>query len=389
MMNFDELHIHSLLVEKARGSLSPEMDAFLSQLIEDDAGIRQQWLDINQALQLDDPATMQRAGSIEWKSAEELMQRKTPTKRRIWVPFIRLAAAAAVLTGVAFGIYFWNRKGPQPTPSASVNEVVALSAARQQVKLRLANGQTINLSRPGDSVVAGSAFLHNTGKLLSYSIQNQSAAELSGINSLTVPIGKDYHLTLSDGTEVWLNSATRIDFSFVFQKKIREISITGEAYLKVSRDPARPFIVHTPRGSVQVLGTSFNINSYDSSLMNVALMEGSVKFRYLNDSVTIKPGMQATASEGRHIKISSFDEDEVLGWLNGMYYFTDVPLEDIIKVMPRWYGIHVVIDNKRLNRQMFTGGMDRNKPLSVFLDNLKRMIDIDYYIDDDGVLHFK
>lgn len=206
------------------------------------------------------------------------------------------------------------------------------------------------------------------------------------MNRLRVPVGKDYRVTLSDGTEIWLNSATTLQFPFKFSGKTREISIQGEAYLEIAEQAGQPFLVHTQHGTLQVLGTSFNINDYDSGIVKVSLVEGALRFKTKTKNVAITPGQQAVYAVNKNIRLQPFEEEEVLAWRSGKYYFIEATLQEIVTVLPRWYGISVVIDNPRLGGERFAGQMDRNKPLTTFLDNLSTTMKLSYYFDKE-VLH--
>src|SRR5690606_32808342 len=97
------------------------------------------------------------------------------------------------------------------------------------------------------------------------------------VNTLTVPAGLDYKVHLPDGSEIWMNSTSQLQFPSEFSAATREISIKGEAYLNVAPNKEKPFIVHLPKSTVRVLGTEFNVNTYGLNTETVALVKGSVQ----------------------------------------------------------------------------------------------------------------
>jgi Fe2+-dicitrate sensor, membrane component len=257
------------------------------------------------------------------------------------------------------------------------------------VALQLANGQRLNLSAATDKIVLADARLQNAGKALSYTLkEEENNTALTAMNSLQVPIGKDYRITLSDGTVVGMNAATTLQFPFKFSGSTREICIQGEAYLEVAKDARRPFVVHTQHGTVQVLGTAFNINDYDPAAMKLSLVNGAVCFKTKDKDVALKPGQQVVYDDQQHIRLQAFDEQEVLSWRQGKYYFYDASLQEILEVLPRWYGVQVMIDRPGLGEERFTGMMDRNKPLEAFLQALATTMKINYYVHKD-ILHLQ
>ncbi len=169
----------------------------------------------------------------------------------------------------------------------------------------------------------------------------------------------DYKITLADGSKVWLNSTSRIDFPFEFSAKTREITINGEAYLEIAKNSAKPFIVHLPNGSVKVLGTEFNVNTYDSNMIKISLIEGAVSFEGRKESILLKPGFQAVSTPGKDYT-QTFDSFKTLSWRDGIHYFDESPLSEIIKVIPRWYNVKsIVIDNSRNQNKRFVGLLNK------------------------------
>ncbi|MVT07345.1 FecR family protein [Chitinophaga tropicalis] len=176
-----------------------------------------------------------------------------------------------------------------------------------------------------------------------------------------------------------MNSATTLKFPFKFAGNLREITIEGEAYLQVAKDPNRPFILHTPKGAVQVLGTSFNVNTYDSGMVKVSLVEGAVAF----NSVKLNPGQAAISTT--ETTVTTLNENDLL-WIKGRYKLDNTPLSEITKILPRWYGIQVVIDNSKIADKKFTGTILKSEPVEEFLDAIKITTGAEYYYKDK-ILH--
>ncbi len=369
-MRLDLNDIDRLITEEIAGDISPENLTLLQGAIANDPIAYQLWLDKH--------ADFKDQDMLEWLNAKEeapsvpvieAMDRKRRAKRKTSYA-VSTAAVLAIIIGAAF---FYK-------PSSSP---IILTKA-PTIELRLENGKVIDLSQEG-KVQAGNISLSNQQKSLTYS-GNNAAGEMA---TLSVPAGKDYKVTLSDGTEIFMNSATSLRFPISFNNAAtREVSITGEAYLKVTKDPNRPFIVKMQEGSVQVLGTEFNVNSYDHQNMQVALVEGKVQFKAGNDSAILRPGTAATYSS-QQIQTERFDADDLLSWRKGIFLFNDKALEEVFKVIPRWFGQEVVIDNPKVGKEHFTGVFDRNKTIQQNLDVLKAYNGIDYTIDVNNVIHIK
>ncbi|WP_143306641.1 FecR domain-containing protein [Chitinophaga vietnamensis] len=368
----DSYDIHQLITEKLEGLITSEQERWLDALIAQDPVVRAMWekqrhdweekaARLAAKPDLEDITTM-------FSQGEAARIRRFPTR---WV------AAAAAITGISLGAW-WFLSMRQHSPAlAAVNS--------HEISLQLANGQEVNLSRNTGDVSAEQLLLHNHNNTLTFDSKDKQA----GINTLRVPAGIDYKLQLPDGSEIWLNAATTVQFPSTFNGNTREVTVNGEAYMKIATDAARPFLVHTAGTTVKVLGTAFNINSYDSAALRVSLVEGAVSVATAKQSIKLSPGMQAICNHQGAIRQRPFDAARELSWQQGLQYFENASLGEICQQIPHWYNIHVVIDNPAIAQEAFTGRLDRKKPLNTFLDDLKATTTINYYYSADSVLHFK
>lgn len=278
-------------------------------------------------------------------------------RKRLW-KLSGIAAAVVLMMGIA-GAVLWNISG-----ESDGKEVVYLSQTTGKVKLKLQNGQCLDLVGGGKQVVAS-----ETGQIAicdSNTLNYQSVA-LAGknttmeYNTLTVPAGAEYCLVLSDGTRVYMNAVSELYYPTVFMGERREVVLKGEAYFEVTRDTARQFIVRAGGIDVQVLGTSFNLSAYeDAGRVTATLVSG--KIRALSDGKTydIVPGEQFRKNvlNGK-IEIEKVNTELFTCWKDGYYYFEDCPLEDIMQTLRRWYGIEAVFTNPGLKNIEFTGRLRR------------------------------
>jgi ferric-dicitrate binding protein FerR (iron transport regulator) len=377
-------YIHTLMIEKITGSISEQDNRLIEQLMADDPKVKAVYERLLSRFEPDDLDTnFQRFKTNEgWQDIPATATRK---RRRRMLLLAGASAAAALVAGLFIIInHYYPQNNIRTYTTTNTN-----TAPQKSIQLQLANGRTIDLSFRKGQLQAGAATLNNAGKSLSYTEATGSAA--SAQNVLTVPIGLDYKIALSDGTTVWLNSATTLRFPFTFTGNAREISLSGEAYLQVAPNAKKPFIVHTPLGTVKVLGTAFNVNTYDSGIIRVALVEGGVQVKAGRQEVAIRPGEEAVyTDQQQHITVQEFDDEEVLSWRLGIHYFHNATVATICNVFPRWYGSNIVIDDQRLANNRFTGILNRNEPLETFLRTLKATTAInDYYFDQDGLLHLK
>jgi len=258
----------------------------------------------------------------------------------------------------------------------------------RSVRLYLNGSKPIILSN--NTLSPGSANLKNvklnvSDGVLSYAVLKDQGTQ--SLNTLVIPETLTFEVILSDGSEVWLNSLSQLKFPFVFSKEKREVWVDGEAYFKVAKNPYCPFIVHTSLTDIKVLGTEFNVNTYDSLRINVALIRGSVRTSSKKgQSILLKPGFQAVYSDGKQFKVTSFDSFKALSWMKGIYFFQNSSLKDLAPVVYRWYADTLIFDSPKLLSSHFTGALIKNKSLKEFLDNLSLTSNISYRIDGN-VIH--
>lgn len=290
----------------------------------------------------------------------------------LYIRYVTGIAAAILLIVFVFKWLIPEEK-QQPLASPAINTI----------QLQITGNQAIDLTHQQGSVTAGNVVLNNVNKTLSYS--SNIDVNTTTWATIMVPPGKDYTLQLSDGSEIQLNAATKLKFPLTFNGKSREVYLTGEAFFKVAKNATKPFYVHLPNSTITVLGTSFNINTYENNVEKVSLVEGSVKMASLKDSMKLKPGNSIRYTPEFGMQMSPFDERETLSWRRGIYLFHNATLREVSEVLPRWFGGAVVIENPAISGKRFTGLIDRNKPIERSLDILKATNGMDYTIRGDTI----
>lgn len=165
-------------------------------------------------------------------------------------------------------------------------------------------------------------------------------------NTIKVPAGQRSNVILSDGTNVWLNALSTLKYPSVFKKGKREILLDGEAYLEVAHNKDAPFIVHTRKCNVQVLGTEFNIEAYSkSNKFETSLMKGSVRVSLARDhsrSVILSPNMKVDLLGGKFI-VSTIDDIGQYRWKDGLISFRDYTFNDIMATFEKYFDVKIKV----------------------------------------------
>lgn len=164
---------------------------------------------------------------------------------------------------------------------------------------------------------------------------------------IVVPEGKTFKITLSDGTQVWLNANSQLSYPSRFTGVSREVKLKGEAYFKVVHDATHPFVIHAGDVSTKVLGTEFNIRCYDTADTHVTLVNGSVQVNTKQKQVVIRPGEDVRLA-GNKIEISDVDVNDFTSWRDGLIFFDNATLRDILQQLGSWYNVNVICSNPSL-----------------------------------------
>lgn len=298
-------------------------------------------------------------------------------KHLLWV---RIAAVAALLFIVSSIVYMARLN----MPSKPHNQQMAnIKPGGNNAVLTLSNGQNIVLTnaKNGDLANESKVSVRKTadGRIL-YSKAGGDGGASSAYNTLTTPKGGQYTVTLSDGTLVYMNSASSLKYPVCFSNKERVVELSGEAYFEVSHNKQKPFKVITNQQVVEVLGTHFNINSFgeDSSVKTV-LEEGSVKVYSKTVSKLLKPGQQSVVKKDL-IEVAEADVEEALAWKNGYFRFNNESIKTVMPKLARWYNIEVVFD-EQVTDIGFYGTISRSKNIKEVLKMLEYTKDVHFKIE--------
>ncbi|MBO9632332.1 MAG: DUF4974 domain-containing protein [Chitinophagaceae bacterium] len=281
-------------------------------------------------------------------------------------------AAACVLALLGLAGYFWFTAKKDTAPLVQNGKEVP--PGMEGAVLTLANGSQVSL----DSIQNGIVALQEgvTARIVNGQLQYEGNDGKVLYNTLSTPKGRQFQVTLPDGTAVWLNALSSIRYPTIFKGHERKVEITGEAYFEVAKNEALPFSVALKGGEeVKVLGTHFNIHAYDNESNNlVTLLEGSVKVMRNQEAVLLKPAQQAILSNtaNRAIELASgVNTEQVIAWKNGLFNFSNASLKEVMQQLERWYDIEVVYENN-IPDIHFEGEMSKKIPLSGMLTILEK-----------------
>ena len=209
-------------------------------------------------------------------------------------------------------------------------------------------------------------------------------------NQFLVPAGQRSQIQLADGTSVWLNSGSRLQFPVNFNSERRMVKLEGEAYFEVVTDKKKPFVVQTLGLEVKVHGTSFNVTSYANEAKDeVALLSGSVKVAGLGGSneIALQPGQKIVYTRSERLFTGPLNTDMATetAWRDGKLVFDDLSISEIAKKLERRYGVSIRIDSKNIEQLRFRG-VFRNETLEQAMKAIQISAKFKYTIKDQEVI---
>lgn len=305
-------------------------------------------------------------------------------RRKLFVRWLKYAAV--LVCPVALGAVLWwtSQKTDVSTDRVCLPDVVS----HHFPTLTLADGKEVVLTDKKQELqnFNGALFAIPDTHALVYARNQQESVQLE-YHTLTTPAQCDYQFTLSDGTRVWVNAASSVRFPVAFAKQERTIFVRGEVYLEVAPEVSRPFYVVTDGLKVRVLGTSFDVNAYqDEDFTTVTLCHGKVEVQLESRKYDLIPDQQLSLCHNNsRVKISAVNAKDYVSWREGHYVFKGQTLEDVAKVLRRWYDVEVVFWNQRSAKEIFTGIVNKEENLTVFLERLNNSSGVTAWMEDDMV----
>ncbi len=322
------------------------------------------------------------------------MQQEAPVKKMHWMKWA--AVTAIILIGsFSYLLIIKNKNKFQQVAhneAAATHDVKAPDVSR--ATLTLGDGSIIYLDSAGSGALAvqGNIKVVKTarGELI-YKAEPGIKGGKVTYNTILNPRGsKVQPVTLTDGTQLWLNAASSVTYPASFTGNERKVSVTGEAYFEVAKDAARPFRVkfETPSGNeseITVLGTHFNINAYkDEAAAKTTLLEGSIKITCNGGTAILAPAQQACINENKMKICSNVNTEEAVAWKNGFFQFRSASLEQVMRQIARWYDVDISYEGNIPERK-FGGKISKESNASEVLRILE-LSKVKFRIEDKKII---
>ncbi|TCC95740.1 FecR family protein [Pedobacter hiemivivus] len=314
------------------------------------------------------------AGQVKQRMLSNIGQEIFSKKvRKIDRSHYRFIYAAAVLLLVVMAWLFF-KPFSKPVIDTKQAQLTKIKPGSNKAILTLGTGGQIVLDHiaPGKVVELDGVRVLKTkeGQVVFTVVAGAGVAAQLG--SISTPKGGQYEVVLPDGTKVWLNSASSIQFPTAFTGTERKVSLEGEAYFEVAKNKAMPFKVKTNLQEIEVLGTHFNIMAYDNeNSIKTTLVEGSVKVSSKGGRALLKPGQQAELNKiNNHLSIQEVYTRDAIAWKSGIFMFAHEDIRSILNKISRWYDVEVIYKNTA-SANRYSGSISRFEDVTEVLKTME------------------
>ena len=205
---------------------------------------------------------------------------------------------------------------------------------------------------------------------------------------IIAPVGNKTQVVLPDSTYVWLNSGSELSYPSNYSAKNRIVSMKGECFFDVVKDPEHPFIINISKFKIKVFGTRLNVNEDNSKDMaNVTLVSGKVQVLNLQDKLisVLMPGQQLMFNGGKYYLKKAENIQALTAWLNNMLIFDNQPFEEVIHYLENWYGVKIELDKKLYYRHNYTFKV-KTESLKEVMELVSIITPIQYNIEGEMVI---
>ncbi|MEC3908828.1 FecR domain-containing protein [Tamlana sp. 2201CG12-4] len=307
------------------------------------------------------------------KSAWNKFNKKYPIQNQYWKTKIAIAASFMILGSSLAYFYFTNQ-------ALSKKEVRVVASGKAILSLN--DGTEVAFGNHIDTLISDlNVKAKVSNNFIAYDkVKKKSADDKLSYNTLQSLAGGGFGLQLIDGSQIILNTKSKLKYPVRFSSKTREIWLEeGEIFCDVAKDRKRPFMVHLSDGvTVKVLGTSFNIKSYkEEDTIETFLVEGEVELVERNGEesrVVLKPMDVGRFVKGdNNLYVDRLNNHNDIAWMDNKFVYDNERLEEVLNGIARWYDVSFEYKNKRIKNMLFTLDISRAYDLEIMLESIEEV----------------
>ena len=377
------IEVSRLIVKYLQGCISPEEKVMLDKWLEESSENREIYHRVQGRVNREERQRIIR--KLNKRAAWERVDRNTKKYRH---PILRRCmkyAATIVLPLFMVGVGFYLIRDKEEIHP--VAEMVKISPGVTKAELVLADGHKVVLGTETiDSLVSEEGVnIVKDGNGVSY-LGNKEEGDLA-YNIMRVPRGGEFKVRLQDGTLVYMNSETELKYPVRFVGKERRVYLSGEAYFEVQRDTTKPFIVVMNGNEVRVLGTEFNVRSYeDEKCQFTTLVAGKVLLTtHDHRCIELLPNEQGIVDPQGDIRKEQVDVALYTAWKDGNFVFRKQSLEHIMEIVERWCDLKVTFEDEWCKQVSFSGNVERYDDFSKLAEMLEATGSVKFRIKNNEI----
>ena len=258
-----------------------------------------------------------------------------------------------------------------------------------EIIIKMADGTTKILNSNGSDAVTdinGKVIANQGGNSMVFNNGNELTETQAIFNEVYIPYGQTFKLTLSDGTLVWLNAGSKLRFpqKFIDSDKERIVYLEGEGFFEVAKNKEVPFIVNTQEVDIKVLGTKFNISSYETDhSIATTLVEGSVSVyetRMPENNLLLIPNFQASYNKFKNdFSKKEVDTKMFTAWMEDRFVIDNLTFSEILVKLERRHHVKFVNNTKNLGDEIYKGEFE-NEGIESILETISLSTPFEYEI---------
>jgi len=302
-------------------------------------------------------------------SNKNVLKKRARRYRRYFLSMTGIAAAFLVLLIMKGN--FTEKTSEQPEIAVSIENVKPPEIQGNGIQLVIADGKVISVDEKSAEITYNDETVTIEDRKFAVKDASCDVDKSVAFNQLIVPNGTRSTLTLADGSKLWVNAGSRVVYPPVFSADTREIYVDGEVFLDVVCDTDRPFIVKTQKLKMEVLGTSFNVNTYEKeNLQEIVLVSGSVKIHAGKQETILLPN-QMYSQHDDISELKTVNVENYISWKSGIYQYNSEPLGVILKRISRYYGQKIEC-TPQASQLICSGKLDLKGDLRQVLDGISQ-----------------
>lgn len=336
--------------------------------------------------ELDSPELVQRGlarlAMFDTKAAySQALDTVYPTKRLSRRHYVLVAASVAVM--IAFGLLLRFLSSSQADPEVILTRQDSVAG----VQLMLASGERVVTDTLSFLRANEVDFTEEDGMLIVRTLETTPSPEM---HKIIVPYKQKYQIVLPDGSKVFLNAGSTLTFPSSFQGDQRRVKLEGEAFFEIAHSKDKQFVVETAQQQIRVLGTVFNVKAYTNEPVHyTTLMEGRIALRSqgTQEELVLTPGKQVQYNlEGRRAVVVSADPVIAANWKDGWLAFDNMPMDEILRQIGRWYNLEVVLADPSLHKVSASGKILLYPDVNDVLRKFEKLDDIHFEMSDNRIV---